>query len=207
MKQVALTILICVLLTAAGCATGKKNPVDRLGPESAVVRISSTKANQPAVEGRGFLVTSDGIIATCAKFVADGQLIEVTMNDGRSYSGKFLEQDKDSGVALIQIKGTELPALSLFDGDIIPGMHVRAFGSAGVTHGRFDHWENFGRDIDFTARVQPQDWGAPILADDGRAMGVIIGPIEGESAEFDAAPIWQVLRLMPQLARPHPYTD
>jgi serine protease Do len=182
-----------------GCSVTSHHNSKTLDPMAPVVHIESKRAGQPSVEGRGFLVSSDGVIATCSRLVADGQTLRITLSDGRTLPGTFLEQDKDSGVALVQVQGKELPALALFDGDIVPGMHVRALGSAGVTHGRFDHWENFGRDIDFTASVGPKDCGAPLLADDGRAMGIVLGPIEGQPGEFDAAPIWQVLRLMPQL--------
>jgi S1-C subfamily serine protease len=182
-----------------GCSAMHHYPSKLVDPMAAVVRIDSKKDGQPSVEGRGFLVSPDGIIATCAKLVADGQTLRITLSDGRTLPGTFLEQDKQSGVALVQVHGTELPTLALFDGDLLPDMHVRALGSAGVTHGRFDHWENFGRDIDFTASVAPKDCGAPLLADDGRAVGVVLGPVEGQPGEFDAAPIWQVLRLMPQL--------
>ena len=156
---------IALFITAAlamlvGCNTTEKNPADRLGPQSAVVRIESKSGEQSAVEGRGFLVTSDGVIATCSKLVAGGQTLHVVLYDGRMLPAQYMQQDKESGVALVQIKATGLPTLRIFDDDIVPGMHVRALGSAGVTHGRFDHWENFGRDIDFTSKVQREDCGA-----------------------------------------------
>lgn len=194
-------IMVLATLALGGC--GAKPISTLVHPEAALVRIHSTAAEgTPAVEGLGFLVSADGLVVTCAR-VADGtREVTVSTADGKTLHGQVLQEDPDAGVAILKVAGKDFPNLGLYDADIAPGMHVRVAGNGGIVHGVFDHWENFGRDIDFTARVSPGDCGAPLLADDGRVIGVVQGHAEGRVAESRAAPAWHVLRMMPNLHAP-----
>jgi hypothetical protein len=86
----------------------------------------------------------------------------------------------------------------LDDTDAVPGMHVRAVSGGGITQGVFDHWEDFGRSIDFTAKVGLDDAGAPLLADDGKVIGIVSGPFENH---YKATPAWRAARLLPAKSR------
>jgi hypothetical protein len=185
---IRLILLAGLVLLAGGCA----NPArfEARQPASAMVRVQSA--------GRGFVVSPDGVIVTCQHLVADAKVITVTLPDGRQVPATLLNEDKEADVALLKVaaqeKGKEFRILHLNDEDAEPGMHVRAFAGEREVHGSFDHWEEFGRVIEFT--VAAADAGSPLLADDGRVIGVVTGPFEKHSR---AAPAWQVLRLMPEL--------
>ena len=69
-----------------------------------------------------------------------------------------------------------------------------------AVHGRFDHFENFGRDLAFTGHVGPENCGAPLVADDGRVVGVARGPMQDRPNQDVASPAWQVVRMRPALS-------
>src|SRR5258708_38448009 len=104
---------------------------------------------RPATDGRGFIVSSDGYVVTCAQVVNGGRAVSVIMPDGRETTADLVQEDPALGIAILKISAKDLPTLRLHDDEINPGMHVRVVGEGGITHGGFDHWENVGRDIDF----------------------------------------------------------
>jgi S1-C subfamily serine protease len=199
--NVAAVIVAALLL--GGC--GAKRPSTLLHPELGVVRIrQSATEGRPAAEGIGFFASPDGVVVTCARVVHGAAEITVVTPDGSALPARVLQEDAQAGIAILKVAGKDLPSLALFEGDITPGMHVRMLGDGGIVHGVFDQWENFGRDIDFTARFGPGDCGAALLADDGKVMGIVLGHFEGRPTSSRAAPIWRVLQMMPNLRTPPP---
>lgn len=189
-------ILASVVLT--GCASHPDPTI--LHPELAVVKIT-TLSSDPGLssEARGFFVTSDGLIITCLHNVGRKGAVVVTPAKGQPLQPEIVQEDVEADLALIRIPGQNRPFLHLFQGDVLPGMHVRAVGSDGVTHGVFDHWENFGKEISFTARIGVSDSGAPLLGDDGQVIGVAKGIVPDRPNANVAIPIWHVLQMMPAL--------
>ncbi|HWE93670.1 MAG TPA: serine protease [Tepidisphaeraceae bacterium] len=195
--------VIWAAFALGGC--GAKPVSTLLHPDAALVRVrSNATEGKPAEEGLGFFASPDGIVVTCARVVHGAQAVTVVAPDGSTLAARVLQEDADAGVAILKVAGKNLPSLALFDGDIAPGMHVRMLGEGGIVHGVFDQWENFGRDVDFTARVGPGDCGAPLLADDGKVMGIVLGHFEGRPTSSRAAPVWRVLQMMPNLRTPQP---
>jgi S1-C subfamily serine protease len=191
------------LTTMVLCGCGPKPVSTILHPDAAVVRIRGAAHDRsPATEGRGFIVSSDGFVVTCAQIVNGNRAVSVIMPDGRDATADLVLEDQTAGIAILKVSGKDLPALRLRDDEINPGLHVRVVGEGGITHGVFDHWENFGREIDFTARVGPNDCGSPLLADDGRVVGVVLGHFEDRPSASRAAPAWHISRMMPNLNAP-----
>ena len=131
--------------------------------------------------------------------------IIVTRADGSHVSAQIVQTDADSNLAIIGIMGRKLPYLKLQTDEMnhaaTPGTHIRALATGGISHGMFDHWENFGKEIDFTSKIGPHDSGAPLLGDDGLVLGVAVGPMKDKPGHFNAIPIWRVIRMMPALTR------
>ena len=199
------SFLALLSVFAIGISAGCSNKPDPtvLHPEVAVVRIT-TLGDDPGhvIQGRGFFVSADGLIVTRLHLINPTGGILVTPSGGSEVPAKLVQEDKDADLALIRIPGQHFPFLHLFEDDIVPGMHVRVLGGEGISHGVFDQWTNVGHDMAFTARIGLNDGGAPLLGDDGRVIGVARGQSENQTAANDAAPIWHVLQMMPQLARP-----
>lgn len=205
MKTLNWAILLApAIVLAAGCRA-QRDPTE-LHPEVAVVRIVTLCDDPGQVsQGRGFLVSGDGWIITRLHLVRRDAQVLVTPHGAKEVKAEIVQEDKDSDLAILKIPGEHHPFLKFFDGDVVPPMHVRVIGSDGISHGVFDHWENVGRDMAFNARVGFTDGGAPLLADDGRVVGVVRGLSENPSTGNDATPIWHVLQMMPKLAHPAPF--
>ncbi len=71
---------------------------------------------QPS-SGSGFIIDPDGHILTNNHVVRDAEDITVTLNDRRVFKAKVVGSDPETDVAVIQIKGSDLPVLPLGDSD------------------------------------------------------------------------------------------
>lgn len=212
--RISVVVLFAVLMFwAAGCASSRGPALEH--PEFAAVQVRTLAAGDvPERVARGFFISADGLVATCDRVVAGpaGTII-VTDNGGKPLRARLLVADADADLAILQVddggaatkQGTAtFPYLRLSEQDAEPGTRVRAIGAAGITHGLFDAWTNFGHDIAFTAPITPTDCGAPLIADDGPVIGVVRGPSKEKPGDAEATPIWRVARLVPGSANsPH----
>jgi S1-C subfamily serine protease len=192
-------LLTCLGCIALGCSAERRISTFE-HPDLAVVRIYafSPLQGRPS-ECRGFAISSDGIIATSLHAIEGWPHITITPPNGPSLTATVLEIDRESDLALLKAPGEGMDFLHLESDEIDPGIHVRVAHRQGVTHGVFDHWEDFGKKIAFTAPITEVDVGAPLLADDGKAIGVVLGPSGGHAGESLAAPIYHVVRMLPKL--------
>jgi S1-C subfamily serine protease len=191
------------LLILIGCS--EKDPTI-LHPEVAVVKIEAIPLqSKDSVEGRGFLVSADGLIVTTLHNVDGATRISVTRADGSHLPAQLVQTDIESNLAIISVRGVKFPFLKLQVEDAThgstPGAHVRAITPDGISHGTFDHWESLGKEISFTAKIGPHDSGAPLMGDDGLILGVAAGPFADNPNHFNGIPIWRVIRMMPALTR------
>ena len=67
--------------------------------------------------GSGFIIDTDGHVLTNNHVVRDADDITVTLNDRRSFKARVVGSDPETDVAVIQIKGDDLPVLPLGDSD------------------------------------------------------------------------------------------
>ena len=80
--------------------------------------------------GSGFILDKDGHILTNDHVVGNADEIEVTLPDGRNFKAELLGSDPKSDIALIKIKGDNLPFLKLGDSDQVkPGQWALAMGN------------------------------------------------------------------------------
>lgn len=80
--------------------------------------------------GSGFIVSPDGLILTAAHVVDDADEVTVRLTDKREFKAKVLAVDVPSGVAVLQIDATKLPAVKLGDSSHVrPGEPVLTIGS------------------------------------------------------------------------------
>jgi S1-C subfamily serine protease len=195
MRVFAAKIFLMMLapLLLLGCAHQHVDPTVA-HPEVAVVRVGSLAG---VTSGSGFLISGDGELVTISRLIAEGEPIIITLSDGRHFPANFVEDDREAGVVILKIAGEGYPFLHLRSDDIEPIMHIRVVGTAGISQGIFDHWENSGQTLSLTARVLPADAGAPVLADDGAVIGIVRQPSGAGGSASLATPIWHVTRMMP----------
>lgn len=141
---------------------------------------------QPKIsQGSGFLVSEDGYILTNHHVIQNAQEITVLLNDGREYSGKIVDSDSRTDVAVVKIEEKGLPFIKLGDSDNLGiGEWVIAIGNpfaleasltVGVVSakGRQDlgitSLEDF---IQTDAAINPGNSGGPLLNLKGEVVGV-----------------------------------
>ena len=134
--------------------------------------------------GSGVIVSSDGYILTNNHVVNNATDIQVALNDGRQFTAKVIGADPKTDVALVKIKGENLPALKLTDSDKVEvGDVVIAVGNPfgigqtvteGIvsaknrtTSGEMD--EDF---IQTDAAINPGNSGGALVDTEGRLVGI-----------------------------------
>jgi S1-C subfamily serine protease len=139
--------------------------------------------------GTGFIITSDGEIATNAHVVADATKIDVSFSDGTSASAKVLGVDRTDDLAVIKVDKTGLTALPLGNSaDLRIGEPVVAIGNALALTGGPTATEGIVSALDRTidtndgehlthlvqtdAAINPGNSGGPLLTLDGKVVGI-----------------------------------
>lgn len=85
----------------------------------------------PKTSGTGFIVTSDGLIATNKHVVSLGEKFTVTTADGKNLEGKVVAQDPTNDLALLKVDSRGLPVVDLGDYQKVQvGQWVIAIGNA-----------------------------------------------------------------------------
>jgi putative serine protease PepD len=153
-----------------------------------VVSIS-VELNGGQGAGTGFIISSDGQIATNAHVVADASKIEVKFADGSTAPATVLGVDRTDDLAVIQVDKTGLTALSLgTSADLRIGEPVVAIGNALDLTGGPTATEGIVSALDRTidtsegehlthlvqtdAAINPGNSGGPLLTLDGKVVGI-----------------------------------
>ncbi len=135
--------------------------------------------------GSGFVVTSDGYIATNAHVVARASRVKVRLADKKEYEAKIVGTDPKTDVALIKIEPeTPLQPVTLGNSDDLDvGEWVMAIGSpfgleqtvtVGVVSAKArvlgaGPYDDF---IQTDAAINPGNSGGPLVDADGRVVGI-----------------------------------
>lgn len=192
-----------------GMAQTVQDLAEKVKPSIVVVTFDGRDGDRQGL-GSGFIVESNGLIATNLHVIGEARPIQVQLHDGRKFDVVSIEAtDKHHDLALLKIDAENLPALPLGDSDDLrDGESVVAIGNplglersvvAGVLSGR--------RDVDNRAMLQVAmpiergNSGGPLLDLQGRVHGLItLKSLRTDNLGF-AAPVNQ---LKPLLKKPNP---
>jgi serine protease Do len=164
-------------------------------------------------QGSGFLISRDGYAVTNNHVVQNAENVQVTTDDGKTYTAKVIGSDSRTDLALIKVEGDNFPFVKLTDNSPRVGDWVLAVGNpfglggtvtAGIVSAR-------GRDIgagpydDFIqidAPVNKGNSGGPTFDVDGNVIGVntaIFSPSGGSVGIAFAIPADTVKSVIAQL--------
>jgi S1-C subfamily serine protease len=194
--------------------------VDAVAPAVVSVTVShrSADARRPEAHanGSGFIFAADGLILTNSHVVERAPHVEVTLSDGRECDADVVGRDPDTDLAVLRISASDLTAAVLGDSrGLRPGQLVVAIGNpygfqhtvtAGVVSalGRSLRSRS-GRLIEHViqtdAALNPGNSGGPLVAGDGRVVGVNTAIIAGSNGLSFAVPISTALMVVPALLR------
>ncbi|MGH2460210.1 MAG: S1C family serine protease [Chloroflexota bacterium] len=94
-------------------------------------QLGQTTSLVPSGVGSGVIFDKDGHILTNNHVVAGAQKLTVSLPDGRSFPATLVGRDPHSDLAVIQIKGDNLPIIPLGDSTkLVVGQWVVAIGNA-----------------------------------------------------------------------------
>ncbi len=162
--------------------------------------------------GSGFIISSDGLIATNKHVVSDtNALYTVLTNDGKKYEAKVLARGNYQDVAVIKISTNNLPVVRLGDSDKVKlGQTAIAIGNAlgefrntvsvGVISGLARSLtasgggssEKFEGLIQTDAAINQGNSGGPLLNLKGEVIGINVAMVSGAQNIGFAIPINQV---------------
>lgn len=112
-------------------AIAKTVPPSVVGIETTGVTMTTMGPQQATGVGSGFILTSDGYIATNQHVAsADVSSMKVSLADGNTYDAKLIWSDSTLDMAIIKIDAKDLPVLELGDSDdVVVGELAVAVGN------------------------------------------------------------------------------
>ena len=157
---------------------------------AAVVAINVLRSDATTFTGTGFVVSSDGLIATTRHVTDDAIYMNITFNTG-AVSGQAtpVALNEKVDLALLKIDAKNLPTVQMADSDyVLPGQEITVIGnprrlqntvSSGIisqvrkkTDGILWH--------QISAPISPSSSGSPVFNEAGRVVGIAFGSYKGE---------------------------
>ncbi|HUR45944.1 MAG TPA: transglutaminase family protein [Candidatus Saccharimonadales bacterium] len=132
--------------------------------------------------GAGFVVSSNGLIATSLHVIGEARPIKVQLQDGRKFDVTEVHAwDRKLDLAIIRIEASDLPFLPLGNSDLLKqGAAVVAMGNPlGLKHSIVEGVVSAMRDMDGLEMIQlaipiePGNSGGPLLDLRGRVQGLL----------------------------------
>lgn len=165
--------------------------------------------------GSGFIISSDGQILTNAHVVDGADKVSVVLKDGRTFEGEVLGEDSVTDVAVVKIKATDLPVVTLGDSEQLqPGEWAIAIGNplgldntvtAGIISATGRSSSEVGVPdkrvgfIQTDAAINPGNSGGPLLNAGGEVIGMNTAIISGAQGLGFAIPIDTAKKIAQQL--------
>jgi len=162
-------------------------------------KASSNQVKVPISQGSGFIIESDGYIATNNHVIEGSDAISIILANGLRYDAKLVQTDPRSDLAVLKIDETGLPAVT-FDLDKKVLVNQWAFacgnpfglafdndGEPTITYGVVSALDRdmtqrlsgdselhyYGNLIETSATINPGSSGGPLFDIDGNVIGVV----------------------------------
>lgn len=178
---------------------------ERTKPSVVLLTAEDTLGNKLGT-GTGFVVSKDGRVVTNHHVIDSASRMSATLSDGskRNILGT-LADDEENDIAILQMEGQDLPALSLGDSTKIKaGDEVVVIGSPMELAGTLTvgivsavrpkglPTEDAKSDpkvrswgIQISAAISPGSSGSPVMKRDGEVVAVAVGTLVGEAQNLN----------------------
>ena len=149
---------------------------------SIVVITQEGREGKVVGTGTGFVISEDGLIATCSHVIGESRLIKVRFDNGNEYKvEKIFASDRKLDLAILKINEAGLKPLQLeTEKNSEQGMEVIAMGNPqglefsivrGIISG-IREIENQSL-IQIAIPIEPGNSGGPLMNDKGKVCGII----------------------------------
>ncbi|EDX86553.1 Trypsin domain protein [Synechococcus sp. PCC 7335] len=175
--------------------------------------------------GSGFILSPDGKLMTNAHVIEGADRVEVTLKDGRTFTGEVIGADQITDVAVIKIDANDLPSAPLGTTDnLSPGQWAIAIGNPlgldnTVTAGIISALDRSSTQVGIAdkrvqfiqtdAAINPGNSGGPLLNASGEVIGMNTAIRANAQGLGFAIPIETAKRISDQLFETgevqHPY--
>jgi len=202
-----------LLLALAACASHRASAAKAVPPAAApaVVVAASSHTLSPAEIasralpaivtmrteqslGTGFVVRSDGWIATNLHVIVGGPRLKVTLPDRELDVVEVLAASPEHDLAVVRVEARGLPVVALGDSDAMrPGDAIVAIGNPlglenTVSNGLISARRKFDAGVEvlqISAPIAPGSSGGPIFNDHGEVIGIATAVLEeGQNLNF-----------------------
>lgn len=156
----------------------------------AVVAVNVLRTDGSTFTGTGFVVSSDGVIATASHVTNDALFLNLTFNTGAvSGQAEVLSLNKKVDLALLKIAARDLPTVQLANSDyVLPGQEITVIGNPRrlqntISSGLISQVRKRANGIlwhQISAPISPSSSGSPVFNEDGQVVGVAFGSYKGE---------------------------
>jgi hypothetical protein len=216
MVRLKLHLFSVVVVLFPALALGQSNSVsaDIVAKAAKSVVLLKVVTDAGTVLGSGFVISSDGKIATNLHVIRDMKSCGVQLASGELYDNLIvLAFDDRKDLAIVKIAGFDLPAIELGNSnDVRPGEPVIAIGNPDglqgtVTGGmvsavRDDPFSSGYKVIQTDAASNPGNSGGPLINSQGQVVGVITSKLRSSEGLNFAVPINYLRGLMASTDKP-----
>ena len=190
----------------------------RVAPAVVSVYASEASSNVNGLDssqGSGVIVDADGIILTNLHLIDKFSVIDVVLNDGRTYPATLIGSDIETDLAVVQIEASMLPSVKLAGaaplkvGDVVLAIgnpfgvgQTVTQGIVSATRRRIANgsvWQNF---VQIDAAINPGNSGGALINPMGQLVGVNTAVFRGQSNAVGigyAIPAELLAQVVPQI--------
>jgi len=159
---------------------------------------ADTRLKVPVSQGSGFIIDSNGFIATNMHVIDTAHVISVVLADGTAYDATVVQKDLRADLAVLSIDAKNLPAIRWGDAGKLrvnqwafacgnPFGLANRTGQSSITYGVVSalgrdmteriaedtNMHYYGNLIETSAAINPGSSGGPLFNLDGEAIGVV----------------------------------
>jgi S1-C subfamily serine protease len=165
---------------------------------NSVVAVRSERSGKIATENSGFILTSDGLVAT-SDSISKGRKIFI-VKDNKEYEAQIIKQDKENNLALLKINEANLPVVSFGESDNLKLGEMVFLVGAVKEDDAFNEFTNIGfiktlaPEITFTFSETSLASGASLSNIKGEVLGLCLIDKNGNVKLVEAEKIRELMK-------------